>query len=194
MTDPGQKDRAAAQEAVNQFFPITIHLPHGAKAVVTETDTTITPPVVDDPRHSLERAVDRGQSLIEVGADAGEPEDTQLSDVLADLMHWADHNHVDFDAAVQSAHRAREAELAEWNVVQIGITNTYEDGHESEYEVWVPCWKGGAPDTDWWEDVVFPHTGDGTGENMSASYEAVIVAVSDPNDTTMCGVSYDWEG
>lgn len=149
------------------------------------------------PLQELPRALARAQKLIDLGADEGEPEETQLSDVLADLMHWANHNHVDFDTAVASAARAREAELAEWDVVLVSITNTYTDGCESEVEVWVPGWGGDTTNMeDWWQDVVFPHTGDGehTGGAAEGYYEASIVRVGDENDTTMCGVSTDWAG
>lgn len=148
-------------------------------------------------QHPLDRAIQRCDAIIRIGADANEPEETQLSDVLADLMHWADHYHVDFGDAVRSAARARDMELAEWEVVLVSIENTYEDGHESETEVWLPIWEGAAPDDDWWDDVVQPHTGDGHGAEhpkLGVSYEATIMRVADPNDTTMCGVTYSWGG
>lgn len=151
-------------------------------------------PVTEPEPNTLERAVWRGEKLIALGADEGEPGETQLSDVLADLMHWANANGVDYADAHNHAVRAREAELAEWGVVRMLITNTYEDGHESEHEVFVSPWEGGVPDDDWWQDVVFPHTGDGSGENQNAFYEATIIEIVGSTDTTMCGVSYDWQG
>lgn len=79
--------------------------------------------------------------------------------------------------------------------VLVSITNTYEDGHESESEVWVTAPPNETmPSEEWWEKVVFPHTGDGHGENLRAVHEATIMRVSDPNDTTMCGLSNTWEG
>lgn len=144
--------------------------------------------------NTLERAIWRANKLIALGADEGEPEETQLADVLADLMHWANANHVDYADAHNHAVRAREAELAEWGVVKVLIENTYVNGHSSEYEVFVSPWKGGVPDEEWWDEVVLPHTGDGTGEHVEALYEATIIEIIGSTDTTMCGVTYGWQG
>jgi hypothetical protein len=156
------------------------------------TDSDINTP----PEAGLPRALWRGRQLIDLGSDDTEEDETRLSDVLADLMHWADYNHLDWESVIAQATRARTAELEEWDVVQVSITSTYEDGHESEVEVWVPAPEGGTmPTEDWWQDEVFEHTGDGHGaENpgLGSFYEATIIRVSDPNDTTMCGLSYDW--
>lgn len=45
---------------------------------------------------------------------------------------------------------------------------------------------------DWWEDVVFPHTGDGLGEHQDAVYVATVVSSDVPGLSV--GTSYEWGG
>lgn len=84
--------------------------------------------------------------------------------------------------------------------VTLRIENTYEDGHESSFEVDVAepedvdDGEGGDQMKAWWEDVVFPHTGDGHGEehsNLGVLYEATITRA---DDTSLCGLTMEWDG
>lgn len=55
--------------------------------------------------------------------------------------------------------------------------------------------SGGMLDNDeldeWWEEVVFPLTGDGFGESEDALYEASVI---DSDIPELIGESYDWSG
>lgn len=141
----------------------------------------------------LDRALRRGGLLIELGADAGEEEETRLSDVLADLMHWANYKHVDFYAAVAEAWESRLTELDEWDTALVRIENAYEDGHTSATEVWVNAPKDDSEDEvdAFWEDV-FEHTGDGhaLGRRMDSSAEAEVTE----GPKWLVGYEYSWEG
>jgi hypothetical protein len=75
--------------------------------------------------------------------------------------------------------------------VTVKIENTYEDGHESVVNVIVA-----DPEDDdlemWWEDEVFPHTGDGHGEKypkLGSMYEATITKA---DDASLVGQSMEW--
>jgi len=77
--------------------------------------------------------------------------------------------------------------------VTVRVENAYSDGHESQREVVVP-----APGDDielWWEEIVFPHTGDGHGidSSLGSHYEATIIATNDPDlDQHLVGLSTEW--
>jgi hypothetical protein len=78
--------------------------------------------------------------------------------------------------------------------VIVKIENTYEDGHESELEVELDAPEGRSEEEleQWWEDVVFPHTGDGHGidePKLGAWYEATIIRA---DDESLVGLSREW--
>jgi hypothetical protein len=70
----------------------------------------------------------------------------------------------------------------------VKIENTYSDGWHSDAIVHV---VSPGPDLDeWWDDVVFPHTGDGHGGfGLGSCYTATILTADDPN---LVGESYEW--
>jgi len=72
--------------------------------------------------------------------------------------------------------------------VIVHIENDYEDKYHSEFDV-----ELAAPDPSdieqWWEDVVWPHTGDGHGENLNACYTATITSA---DDSSLHGQSFEW--
>lgn len=77
--------------------------------------------------------------------------------------------------------------------VIVHIENDYEDGYRSESDVELPA--PGADVEAWWEDVVFPHTGDGHGVNpggrtLDACYTATVIA-GEPDHV---GLSNEWIG
>lgn len=70
--------------------------------------------------------------------------------------------------------------------VIVRIENDYEDGYRSERDVELP-----APTADveaWFDDVVWPLTGDGHGANLNACYTATIIAA----DAALLGLSMEW--
>jgi len=77
--------------------------------------------------------------------------------------------------------------------VTVKIENTYEDGHESVVEVEVENPEPEDDDLDtWWEDVVFPLTGDGHGAKhpkLGCFYEATVIRA---DDQRMVGHTRDW--
>ena len=60
--------------------------------------------------------------------------------------------------------------------VTVKIENDYSDEHHSESTVELPAPTGDLDE--WWNDVVFPHTGDGHGAegDLGSCYTATIVA------------------
>ena len=77
--------------------------------------------------------------------------------------------------------------------VTVRIENTYSNGHESENEVFLyPEPTLDALD-EWWEDEVYPHTGDGTGEDSSLGsfYTATIIAAGNP---ALLHQTREWDG
>ena len=78
--------------------------------------------------------------------------------------------------------------------VVIKIENTYEDGHESVVTVNDIDDPVDPVDLDeWWEDTVFPHTGDGHGAdhpNLGCYYTATVVEAADP---ALVGLSREWD-
>jgi len=42
---------------------------------------------------------------------------------------------------------------------------------------------------DWWEEAVWPLTGDGSGEDLDANYTATIIACAHPG---LLGKTYEW--
>lgn len=153
--------------------------------------TEHTPTPADD-LEGIDRAVKRGGLLIALGADKGEDGLTQLSDVLADLMHWADRHDVDWDEVLAKAERSRDDELEEWGAVQVEIENTYEDGHSSTRTIWIEGPEEGVDVDDWFTDVVFEYTGDEHGigrPDLGSCYTAEVVNAFDP---ALIGKEYEW--
>lgn len=76
--------------------------------------------------------------------------------------------------------------------VRVLITNDYSDGHHSESTVEVDAptdqddWL-----SEWFNDVVFPHTGDGHGtkRGLGSCHTAQIIAAPDP---ALVGKEYEW--
>lgn len=72
--------------------------------------------------------------------------------------------------------------------VKVKIENVYMDGHESERTVTVPAPVGSLKD--WWENVVFPKTGDGHDCEGDAVYTATIVK----GPIQLVGLTREWIG
>lgn len=73
--------------------------------------------------------------------------------------------------------------------VIVKIENDYSDEHHSEHTVELP-----APTTEldeWWEDVVFPHTGDGHGIDFDGGscYTATVI---DGDRKALVGATHEW--
>ena len=82
------------------------------------------------------------------------------------------------------------------DTVTVKIENTYEDGHESTHEVLVegPELPLTRPLDEWWEEVVFPHTGDGHAverDRFGYCYTATVIATESEG---LLGRSYEWVG
>ena len=76
-------------------------------------------------------------------------------------------------------------------MVTVKIENGYECGQESGETLDLPSPTGSLED--WWEEVVFPHTGDGHpcgGEEEGCSV-ATIIAAADP---AFVGQTTSWQG
>jgi len=80
--------------------------------------------------------------------------------------------------------------------VTVKIENAYADGHESEREVEVMAphlFRSQDPYhlNEWWEEVVWPKTGDGHGIDavLGSCYVATIITADDPN---LVGATYEW--
>lgn len=78
--------------------------------------------------------------------------------------------------------------------ITVKIENAYSDGWESKSEVVVDApddlgWMGGLED--WFQDAVYPHTGDGHGadNDLGSVYVATIIAADEPG---LVGVKYEW--
>ncbi len=76
------------------------------------------------------------------------------------------------------------------HTVTVRIENAYGDGHESERTVTVLAPTGDLET--WWEDTVWPETGDGHGvAGMGSCYTATVIAAHDP---ALVGRSREWVG
>lgn len=76
--------------------------------------------------------------------------------------------------------------------VTVKVTNTYEDGHTSQTVVDVDGPEDPTDLDEWWEDEVFPHTGDGHGDahpKLGAGYEAEIIHADEPS---LVGQRTEW--
>lgn len=78
--------------------------------------------------------------------------------------------------------------------VLVEIENSYTDGHEStsQHRLAAPTDAPGSEELDeWWEDKVFPLTGDGHGANnprLDALHTATIIE----GPASLLEESYDW--
>jgi hypothetical protein len=79
--------------------------------------------------------------------------------------------------------------------VTVRITNDYSDGHASNHTVALdaPTAVSDEELDEWFEDVVFPETGDGHGtdEDLGYCYTARIVAA---DDESLIGACFEWVG
>jgi hypothetical protein len=75
--------------------------------------------------------------------------------------------------------------------VTIKVENTYEDGHESVVEVDVDAPEDADDLEDWWQDTVFPHTGDGhgIGTKLGSWHEVTIIRA---DDDKLVGLNMEW--
>jgi len=79
--------------------------------------------------------------------------------------------------------------------VTVKIENTYEDGHETELIIEVQDPPAGSDEENlelWWEEEVWPHTGDGYGEKhpkLGCWYEATITGA---DENWLVGLSMEW--
>jgi hypothetical protein len=76
-------------------------------------------------------------------------------------------------------------------MVTVRIENAYECGRESSETIDLPNPTG--PLEDWWEEVIFPCTGDGhpCGSKERCHSEATILAADDP---VLVGQTMGWQG
>ena len=63
-----------------------------------------------DPDNKNDRSAWASVALLAFMQVTGTDQEDALGDLLADLMHWADRNNFDFDAALDRAHWHYEAE------------------------------------------------------------------------------------
>lgn len=83
--------------------------------------------------------------------------------------------------------------------VIIRMENVYEDGHESEriLDVSPPpptAWKDEVELDAWWEEVVWPETGDGHGIGKDLGYCHVATIIGGDVDQALVGKSTEWAG
>lgn len=65
--------------------------------------------------NTLDRALWRAQRAIDLDHEGVADEDhVILSDILADLMHWAEAHEVNFEAALLTGKRSHDEELKDW--------------------------------------------------------------------------------
>ena len=72
--------------------------------------------------------------------------------------------------------------------VIVRIENAYSDGHESQTDV--PVRAPGGDIEEWWQDEVYPHTGDGHGvDGLGSYYKATIIHA---DEEELVGLSMEW--
>lgn len=76
-------------------------------------------------------------------------------------------------------------------MIEVKIDNDYEDGHHSDRVVLLPSPFTPPPGHDlgdwWWDDVVWPQTGDGHGsDGLEAHYTATILT------GPLAGTKHEW--
>jgi hypothetical protein len=80
-------------------------------------------------------------------------------------------------------------------MITVRIENDYEDGHHSERIARVDKPDVNQTLEDWWNDVVFPETGDGHGVGgMGSCYTATILHCHPVthHDVYLPGQTYEW--
>lgn len=95
----------------------------------------------------------------------------------------ASHFHLDSEEIANTVQRITH--------VEVRIENGYEDGHESSEVVLVPAPQGQDLD-EWWDEHVYPFTGDGHGlenPNLNSVAEATIITA---DDLTLVGLTHEW--
>ena len=75
--------------------------------------------------------------------------------------------------------------------VTVKIENCYSDGHESKHEVVLPSPRGSLDE--WFEDEVFPHTGDGHGIDQELGYCHTATIIATDTEEHL-GAEYEWCG
>jgi hypothetical protein len=76
--------------------------------------------------------------------------------------------------------------------VTIRMENAYSDGHSSVQRHDVDAPGQGVPIEDWWEDVVWPLTGDGHGIDKDlGSYHLATIIEADR--TELIGETFEWD-
>jgi hypothetical protein len=76
--------------------------------------------------------------------------------------------------------------------VTVRIHNAYEDGHESTHEVLLdpPATLADDVVAEWWEEAVWPETGDGHGiGGLNACYTATVIAA---DEESLVGREREW--
>lgn len=78
------------------------------------------------------------------------------------------------------------------STVTVHFENTYEDGHSSETDLELEAPEDPADLDDWWDDVVFEHTGDSHGAlhpKLGSLYEATITRA---DEDSLVGKTMEW--
>lgn len=78
------------------------------------------------------------------------------------------------------------------STVTVRIENAYTDGHESEVDVELEAPEDPAELGEWWDDVVFPHTGDGHGAEKPGLGSYHIARIDRADDESLVGQSMEW--
>lgn len=71
------------------------------------------------PQDTLDRAVFRADVAIEMMTDSGETPFVKLTDMLADLIHWAHEHDVDWASVVDSAEHMMHEDRADWGLSRL---------------------------------------------------------------------------
>jgi hypothetical protein len=124
---------------------------------------------------------------IDLGSSFNGPKDFDRED--PEMTDWAC-NHIAEVAHLPETSEVRQAvenlmrELLGPQVT-VHIENDYEDGHHSELDIELPARD--VIDEDWWQEIVWPHTGDGHAGN--SCYTATITKADDP---TLLNRTWEW--
>lgn len=75
--------------------------------------------------------------------------------------------------------------------MKIKITNTYAGRVSTTVVEIEEAGRDDIDDPNWWDEEVWPHTGDGHGQSESAWYDAEIIEAA---DESLVGQTYEWGG